>query len=134
MFVVSDPARQPELRVRGFTYLERNVLIPELGVSIDHAGGWVLDRRTLDANSLELVIESQTTSLSDVYGALLSSGLELTRDSHRALAQRCLCSQYLPLRRGAAAIVLMYVDIQFLEQPPQPLDMVQVIPLKSAAA
>ena len=134
MLVVSDPARQPELRLRGFTYLERTSLMPELGVSIDHAGGWILDRRTLDATLLELVMESQAASLPDVYGALLSSGLELTRDSHRALAQRCLCSQHLPLRRGPAGIVLMYVGIQFLEQPPQPLDMVQVLPLKSAVA
>lgn len=134
MLVVSDPARQPELRLRGFTYLERNALMPELGVSIDHAGGWILDRKTLDANSLELVMESQAASLPDVYGALLSSGLELTRDSHRALAQRCLCSQYLPLRRGTTGIVLMYVGIQFLEQRAQPLDMVQILPLKSAVA
>lgn len=134
MPVVSDPARQPELRLRGFTYLERNTLMPELGVSIDHAGGWILDRRTLDANSLELMMESQAASLPEVYGALLSSGLELTRDSHRALAQRCLCSQYLPLRRGITGIVLMYVDIQFLEQRAQPLDMIHILPLKSAIA
>ncbi|SDE75096.1 hypothetical protein [Terriglobus roseus] len=134
MPVVSDSARQPELRLRGFTYLERNALMPELGVSIDLAGGWILDRRTLDANSLELVMESQAASLPDVYGALLSSGLELTRDSHRALAQRCLCCQYLPVRRGPAGVVVMYVEILFLEQSPQALDMVQVLPLKSAVA
>ena len=111
--------QQPELRLRGFTYLERQVLMPELGVCIDHAGGWILQRRTLAADALELVLESQTVALPDVYGAFLGAGVELTRESHRALTQQCLCTQYLPRRRGVASIVLVFVDIQFLDAAPE---------------
>ncbi len=128
-----DP-RQPELHLRGFTYVQRQTLIPELGVSIDHAGGWVLQRRTLAANALELVLESQLAALPDVYGAFLGAGVELTRESYRALAQQCLCTQYLPQRRGLAAIVLMFVEIQFLDGVPETFERMSSFVPKGALA
>ncbi|HEY9138490.1 MAG TPA: hypothetical protein VIM67_09470 [Terriglobus sp.] len=131
--VEQDP-RQPELHLRGFTYVQRQVLMPELGVSIDHAGGWVLQRRTLAANALELVLESQSLALPDVYGAFLACGVELTRESHRALAQQCLCMQHLPQRRGVAAIVLMFVEIQFLDGIPEAFERVSSFAPKGALA
>lgn len=128
-----DP-RQPELHLRGFTYVQRQTLIPELGVSIDHAGGWVLQRRTLAANALELVLESQLAALPDVYGVFLGAGVELTRESYRALAQQCLCTQYLPQRRGLAAIVLMFVEIQFLDGVPETFERMSSFVPKGALA
>jgi len=131
--VEQDP-RQPEMHLRGFTYVQRQVLMPELGVSIDHAGGWVLQRRTLAANALELVLESQSVALPDVYGAFLACGVELTRASHRALAQQYLCMQYLPRRRGVASIVLMFLEIQFLDGVPEALERVPGFAPKGALA
>lgn len=131
---VDRDRRQPELHLRGVTYVQRQVLIPELGVSIDHAGGWVLQRRTLAANALELVLESQVGALPDVYGAFLGAGVELTRESHRALAQQCLCTQYLPRQRGVAAIVLMFVEIQFLDGVPETFERVSGFVPKGAPA
>lgn len=131
--VEQDP-RQPEMHLRGFTYVQRQVLMPELGVSIDHAGGWVLQRRTLAANALELVLESQSVALPDVYGAFFACGVELTRESYRALAQQCLCMQYLPRRRGVASIVLMFLEIQFLDGVPETFERVSGFVPKSALA
>lgn len=131
---VGHEPRQPELHLRGVTYVQRQVLMPELGVSIDHAGGWVLQRRTLAANALELVLESQRVALPDVYGAFLCVGLELTRESHHALAQECMCTQYLPRRRGPASIVLMYVEIQFMDGVPETFETAQSAYLKAALA
>lgn len=131
---VTDEARQPELHLRGYTYVPRQMLMPELGVCIDHAGGWVLQRRTLAANALELVLESQTVALPDVYGALLGCGVELAGESHRALAQQCLCTQHLPRRRGVASIVLLCVEIQFLDGLPEAFETTQGYLLKAALA
>ena len=108
--------------------------MPELGVCIDHAGGWVLQRRTLAANALELMLESQTAALPDVYGAFLGCGVELTKESHRALAQQCLCTQHLPRRRGIASIVLLYVEIQFLDGLPEAFETAQSFYPKAALA
>ncbi len=131
---VDQDTRQPELHLRGVTYVQRQILMPELGVCIDHAGGWVLQRRTLAANALELMLESQTIALPDVYGAFLGCGVELTRESHRALAQRCLCTQYLSRRRGVASIVLIYVEIQFLDGLPETFERAQDLFPKAALA
>jgi hypothetical protein len=120
---VSNEENQPELNLRSFTYQERSHLLPELGVAIDMAGGWVMERRSLSADALELQLEVQLQALPEVYGALLGSGLEITRDSHRALAERCNCSLHLRPRRGVSSILLMRLEVNFLPDPPQPLDM-----------
>jgi hypothetical protein len=131
---VSNEEYQPELNLRSFTYQERSHLLPELGAAIDMAGGWVMERRSLSADALELQLEVQLQALPEVYGALLSSGLEITRDSHRALAERCNCSQHMRPRRGASSILLLRLEVNFLPDPPQPLEVSWLAMFNIAAA
>ena len=77
----------------------------------------MLDRRQISAVAVELSLEVQLQSLPEVYGALLSSGLELSRESHRVLAERCNCCMYLPRRRGASSILTLHLEVQFLPDP-----------------
>lgn len=108
---------QPELLLQGFTYSERATLLPSLGRGIDSAGGWLLHRQPASATSVEVHLELQHRALPDLYAALLASGVELTRESHRALAQRCNCSLHLPPMRGSASILSLRIEVHFLGEP-----------------
>lgn len=121
MRIVNDDETKLEIPLQSFTYLERTAILPELGAAIDGAGGWMLDRRQLSADSLELCVEVQQQALPEIYGALLASGLELTRDSHRALAERCNCCMHLP-RRGTTSILTVRVEVHFLSDPALSVD------------
>ena len=99
MRTVNEDELQPELLLQGFTYLDRVKLLPDLGGAVDGAGGWILDLRSLSETRRRNVrLEVQQQALPSVYGALLGSGLELTRDSHRVLAERCNCAMHLSTR------------------------------------
>ena len=125
---------QPELSLQSFTYQERGTLIPELGAAIDGAGGWILDRRPNSASGMEMYLEVQQSALPEIYGALLGSGLELTRESHRALAERCTCGMHLSVRQGASSILTMRVDVHFLQESVHATDVSRLIVMGTALA
>ena len=131
---VTDEQLQPEVPLQGFTYQDRAALLPELGASIDAAGGWVLDRRSLSSSAMEMFLEVQQHSLPEVYGAILSSGLELTRESHRVLAERCNCNLHLPHRKGVASILTLRVELHFLHDVPQRTDLSRLVTMAAANA
>jgi len=118
----------PEITLRGFTYQDRPELMADLGVAVDLAGGWILERRTVTATAMQIRMELQATALTEVYAALLASGLELTRDSHRMLAQRCNCVLLMPPRRGNLSLLQLDVEIHFLDAPPEPVDVTHLLP------
>lgn len=131
---VNEDELQTELQVSSFTYLDRATLLPDLGAAIDNAGGWLLDRRQVSANAVEMALEVQQQCLPEVYGAMLSSGLELTRESHRMLAERCNCCNYLPQRRGVSSIVTVRIEVQFLSDPQHATDVSHRMSLRPATA
>ncbi len=131
---MNDDEIQTELQLQSHTYLDRVALLPELGAAIDGAGGWMLDRRQISAVAVEMSLEVQQQSLPEVYGALLSSGLELSRESHRQLAERCNCCMYLPKRRGASSILTLHIEVQFLADPHQAADVSRLLSLGAATA
>jgi hypothetical protein len=131
---VNDEELQPELMLQSFTYLDRVALLPELGSGVDAAGGWILDLRSLSATAAVLRLEVQLQALPSVYGALLGSGLELTRDSHRLLSERCNCSMYLPSRSVLSSILTLRVEVNFLAEPQQPTEISRLILMAAATA
>ena len=131
---VTDEQLQPELNLQSFTYQERGALIPDLGAAIDSAGGWVLDRRPTSANAMEMYLEVAQAALPEVYGALLGSGLELTRESHRALAERCTCGMHLSLRNGLSSILTMRIEVTFLQESAHTTEVARLIVMGAALA
>ena len=103
-----------ELRLQCLTYDERNTVLPALTDAIDRAGGWLLDRRTVAAHALELRIELQVRALVEVYAALVSSGVELTREAHLLLTERCMCRQHQNSRESMASIMSIRLEVAFL--------------------
>jgi hypothetical protein len=120
---------QRQIKLQSFTYAKRENLLPNLGSAIAAAGGWVLDLRPISSAALEVRLEVQIAALPGVYGALLASGLQLTRDSHHALAERCNCNLYLRPHRNTLSYLLIRLELHFLREPPAPVDLPRLFPL-----
>lgn len=131
---VTEESTIPELLLEGFTTLERTLLLPELGAAIDQAGGWLLRKQTLSATTAELHIEVQGVALTEVYGALLAHGLELTRTSHRMLTERCTCALHLARQPGLSSLLTLRVLVHFLSEPTRPSDVTRLLVTGAAAA
>src|ERR1700760_2357347 len=73
------------LDIQAFTYEQRHGLLPCLTSAFIGCGGWVLDRKTLSPTNMEFRVEIQLRAVLDLYAAILSTGVELTRAGHEAL-------------------------------------------------
>ena len=103
------------LQLQSFSYGDRARLVPTLLTAIADGGGWVLDRRTISANTLHLNIEAQLRSIVEIYGAIIASGLELTRSSHIALTDLCTCYRNASSKVDLGEIVTLRLEVSFLE-------------------
>ena len=103
------------LELQSFSYGDRTGLLPALLTAIADGGGWVLDRRTLSASTLQLNVEAQRRSIVEVYGAIIGSGLELTRSSHIALTDLCTCHSNASSKVDLGEIVTLRLEVSFLE-------------------
>lgn len=131
---MSQDELQPELHLPAFSYVERAKLLADLGTAVDGAGGWMLDRRQISPHTFEMCIEVQQQCLPELYAALLSGGLELTRESHRVLAERCNCCNYLPSRRGASTIMTLRIEVQLMSDTQQTSSLTPGSTLRAATA
>ncbi len=129
-----DGTIQVEIDLQAFTYADRQALLPALSQAIDLAGGWILERKAASPDIVSVLLEVQTCALADAYAALLTSGLELSRESHRTLAERCNCCLHLRPTSGISSILTIRLEIHFLEDAPPPLDISRLLLLGAAAA
>jgi hypothetical protein len=102
------------LSIQGFSYDERQGLLPTLISGFAECGGWVLDRRTLSPRTMEIRLEIQLRSALDLYASIISSGLELTRSGHLGLTDLCTCRRNLSAS-DLGQVVEIRLEISFLE-------------------
>jgi hypothetical protein len=103
------------LELQSFSYGDRVGLLPVLLTALADGGGWVLDRRTVSASTLQLSVEAQLRSIVEIYGAIIASGLELTRSSHVALTDLCTCHRNASSKVDPGKIVTLRLEVSFLE-------------------
>jgi len=101
--------------IQGYSYGQRQDLLPAVVNAVTDCGGWVLNRKTVSDTTLQFQLEVELRVIADLYAALIAAGVELTRSGHLALTELCTCRQH---RRGAdlAQIVEMRLEISFLEE------------------
>lgn len=104
-----------QLDIQGFSYEERQGLLPNLTSAFADCGGWVLCRKTLSARTVEFRIEIQLSAIVDLYASIVSSGLELTRAGHLALTDFCTCRKNLVTPADLGQVVTIRLEISFLE-------------------
>jgi hypothetical protein len=103
------------LDIQGFSYEERQGLLPSLTSAFADCGGWILDRKTLSPTSMEFRLEIQLRAVIDLYSSILASGLELTRAGHLGLTHLCTCRKNLSTLADLGQVIALRIEITFLE-------------------
>jgi hypothetical protein len=103
------------LDIQGFSYEERDGLLPGLTSAFADCGGWILNRKTLSPSTMEFRLEIQLRAAVDLYSSILASGLELTRAGHLGLTHLCTCRKNLRSAADLGQIVSIRIEISFLE-------------------
>jgi hypothetical protein len=103
------------LDIQGFSYEERQGLLPTLTSAFADCGGWILDRKTLSPTTMEFRLEIQLRAVVDLYSSILASGLELTRAGHLGLTHLCTCRKNLGTPADLGQVIALRIEITFLE-------------------
>jgi hypothetical protein len=101
--------------LQGFSYLDRQGLLPSLTVAFTHCGGWVLERRTTSAISVEFRIEIHLRGIVDLYASLVEAGIELTRATHDTLTALCNARHNVAQSRPSPHVLSLHLELSFLE-------------------
>jgi hypothetical protein len=103
------------LDIQGFSYEERQGLLPTLTSALAECGGWVLNRKALSPTTMEFRVEIQLRAVIDLYASIIASGLELTRSGHLGFTHLCTCRKNLTVPADLGQVVAIRLEISFLE-------------------
>ena len=101
--------------LQGFSYQDRQGLLPVLTSAFTQSGGWVLERKTTSASSMEFRIEIQLQSIVELYSSIIAAGVELTRTAHDTLTALCTSRQHIARSHPATQILCIRLELSFLE-------------------
>lgn len=101
------------LDLHGYSYQDRFQILLSLTDSLTDSGAWITDRSTVSASVTELRFEIQLGYVLDLYTALISSGLELTKTAHNSMTDLWTCCNN--LSTTVSEIVAVRLEISFLE-------------------
>jgi hypothetical protein len=105
----------PSHDLQGFSYEDRQGLLPVLTSAFTQCGGWVLERKTTSASSVEFRLEIQLQSIVELYSSLVASGVELTRTTHDTLTALCTSRHNIARSHPATQVVSLRLELSFLE-------------------
>jgi len=101
--------------IRAFTYVQRYGLLPELTGAFTRCGAWVLGRKTVSATNMEFRVEIQLRAVVDLYAAILSTGVELTRSGHETLTELCTRRKHRRITTDLGRVVAIRLELTFLD-------------------
>ncbi len=79
------------VQLEGFTYNSSWGVLPDLTACLNDCGGWLTERKTTSATTMEFRIELRLESILELYGSLMGTGIELTCNAHATLTDLCTC-------------------------------------------
>jgi hypothetical protein len=104
------------IELRCHSYDDHREIVPELLNVLSSLGCWVLEQRTVSSTQTELCFEVQLRTAFELYGGLLSAGLELTRDSHLRMSGLCTLRSPNPRHARRRRVVTIRLELNFLEE------------------
>ncbi len=111
----------PTVELEAFTDDHRQGVLPELNMCLDDCGGWVLERRASSATAMEFRIELRRESVLELYGSLMSTGIELTCNAHAMLTDLCTCRRNADQLHTVGDTVVLRLVLHFCEQLTVPM-------------
>ena len=123
--LAAQPAPLPlgdlSVDLRGFTYDDRNIVLPALLNAMSSCGGWIVDRQPIRGSRTEFCFEVQLHAAMDMYSALIGAGLELTRHGHLDLTSLCMLRLHNPRPRQIDPVVTVRLEVSFLDEDEESL-------------
>jgi len=101
--------------LQGYSYEDRQGLLPTLTSALAQCGGWVLERKTTSATTMEFRIEIQLYGIVDLYSSLMATGVELTRNTHTTLTGLCTSRKHVAMSHRPTQVVSIRLELSFLE-------------------
>lgn len=113
------PANQT-VDLQGYSYEERQGLLPTLASNFTQVGCWVLERKSTSPSTVEFRIEVQLRAIPELYASLVGSGIELTRATHAMLTDLCTCGHFartnpVPSAILTSDVITLRLALSFLE-------------------
>ena len=101
--------------LQGYSYQDRQGLLPSLTSAFTQCGGWVLERKTTSASTMEIRFEIQLNAIVQLYAALAETGVELTRSTHDTLTGLCISHKHLGNSCHLSQVLTLRLELSFLE-------------------
>jgi hypothetical protein len=105
----------PLIELRGRTYEDHREVLPVLLDTMASCGCWLLEQRVVSPIATELNFELQLRSVFELYSGLLSSGVDLSRDSHTRMKSLCTVRDHNPHRSKRRRILTVRLELIFME-------------------
>lgn len=104
------------LNLEAFSYRDRHGVLPCLTSALTECGGWLLERKTVSASVMEFHIELRLENILELYGSLLGTGVQLTRNTHATLTDLCTCRQNVEYFNTVGGTLTLRLVLNFLEE------------------
>jgi hypothetical protein len=105
----------PLLELRGHTYEDHREIVPVLLETMASCGCWLLEQRVVSPRATELNFELQLRSVFELYSGLLSSGVDLSRDSHTRMKSLCTVRDHNPHQAKRRRVLTVRLELIFME-------------------
>ena len=85
---------------------DQSLVVPRLSGLIPDCGGWIRSRSYVEPGTTRFVFEFPRDICVEIYGMLVSVGLQLTAASHLVLTELCRCTPHIfdPSSRKLSAV------------------------------
>jgi len=101
--------------LQAFSYQDRQGLLPVLSSAFTLCGGWVLERKTTSASTMEFRLEIQLQAIVELYSSLMVAGVELTRGAHDTLTALCTSHRHVDGVAPGTQVLTIRLELSFLE-------------------
>jgi len=105
----------PTHELQGYSYQDRQGLLATLTYALTQSGGWVLERKSLSATTMEFRIEIELQGIVELYASLVGAGLELTRTAHDTLTVLCTSRKHIAASQTPDRLLSIRLELNFLE-------------------
>jgi hypothetical protein len=109
-------SEMPTIELRGHTYEDHGEMLPTLLETMASCGCWLLEQRALSPTATELSFEMLLRSVFELYSGLLSSGVDLSRDSHTRMKSLCTVRDHNPHHAKRRRVITIRLELMFLEE------------------
>jgi len=114
---LASPANTVErVDLRCFTYGDRAAVLDDMLYAMSQSGCWLESRRATSASQVEIYFGAMLGAMDEIYGGLVGAGVEMPRDSHRALTWLCTLRRHRKDTVVAMRTVSIRMEMSFLTE------------------